>query len=89
VGGPEAAARGERGVVDWARALGVREIATGFAPIGETCAALDALERRLDAAGIRLTRLRRKWDDIAWPRATAGFFRFRETIPDLVALATR
>lgn len=86
---PDAGVLDEAGAVDWARALGVREIVTGFAPIGETCVALDALEQRLDAAGIRLTLLRRKWDDSAWPRATAGFFRFREIIPDLVALATR
>jgi deoxyribodipyrimidine photo-lyase len=77
------------GVVAWARALGVREIVTGFAPIGETCAALDGMEHELAAAGIRLTRLRRQWDEIAWPQATAGFFRFREVIPELVALTAR
>ena len=64
-------------------------IVTGFAPIGETCAALDAMEHELAAAGIRLTRLRRQWDEIAWPQAPAGFFRFREVIPDLVALAAQ
>jgi deoxyribodipyrimidine photo-lyase len=86
---PDAGVLDEAGVVDWARALGVREIVTGFAPIGETSAALDALAHKLAAAGMRLTRLRRKWDEIAWPHATAGFFRFREIIPDLVALSPR
>lgn len=87
--GPDAGVLDEAGVVAWARALGVREIVTGFAPVGETSAALDALAQKLDVAGLRLTQLRRQWDEIAWPHATAGFFRFRETIPALVALSAR
>jgi deoxyribodipyrimidine photo-lyase len=29
--------------------------------------------------------LRRRWDDLAWPHATHGFFRFRQQIPELIA----
>jgi deoxyribodipyrimidine photo-lyase len=30
-------------------------------------------------------RLRRGYDDAAWPHATHGFFRFRDAIPGLIA----
>ncbi|MDX2238914.1 MAG: FAD-binding domain-containing protein [Hyphomonadaceae bacterium] len=69
----------------WATACGVREIVTGYAPMGLAARALDALEPALAREGVRLTRLRRGFDSRAWPHASAGFFKFRERIPALIA----
>jgi deoxyribodipyrimidine photo-lyase len=40
----------------------------------------------LAADGVRLVRLRRAWDDAAWPHARKGFFPFKSAIPKLLAL---
>jgi deoxyribodipyrimidine photo-lyase len=63
-------------VAGWAAAHGL-PVVTPWAPVGWTAAALDGL-------GITLHRLRRDWDSACWPRATKGFFPFREGIPALI-----
>ena len=73
---------------DWARSLGVSEVATPYAPIGRAASALERVTADLEREGIRLVQLRRDFDQRAWPHATAGFFRFREQIPRLVAELT-
>ena len=40
----------------------------------------------LAADGVQLVRLRRAWDDVAWPHAKKGFFPFKAAIPKLLAL---
>jgi deoxyribodipyrimidine photo-lyase len=50
---------------------------------------LDVLAPALAADGVVLVRLRRAWDDVAWPLATRGFFPFKERIPRLLALDCR
>jgi len=59
---------------------GIRQLATPYAPIGPTAAALQRLAPLLDARGITLTRLLRDHDARSWPHATHGFFRFREGV---------
>lgn len=61
---------------------GVSTVVTAEAPIGPVADALDGLETTLIKRGIRLQRLRRDWDSRFWPRATRGFFAFREHIAD-------
>jgi deoxyribodipyrimidine photo-lyase len=70
---------------EWARSIGVSEVAAAFAPVGRAAAALGQAGVALEREGIRLVQLRRDFDQQAWPHATAGFFRFREQIPRLVA----
>jgi len=71
-------------IVDWAQALGLKQVITAYAPIGPAATALNTLDQSLGAAGISLVRRIRRYDQAAWPHATAGFFRFREQIPDLL-----
>ena len=59
---------------------GIAQLATPYAPIGPTAAALQRLEPLLEARDIRLARLLRAHDAAAWPHATHGFFRFREAV---------
>jgi deoxyribodipyrimidine photo-lyase len=73
------------GLADWARRTGTRQIVTPHAPIGPNATALRQLETALAPDGIRLIRVMRDFDRHAWPHATAGFFKFKEKIPQLVA----
>ena len=63
-------------VARWAAGHGL-PVVTAWAPVGWTAEALDGL-------GTPLLRLRRDWDSACWPRATKGFFPFRESIPALI-----
>ena len=62
-----------------------RVIVTPYAPVGPAAAAFAALEPALAREGLRIVRVRRAYDSLAWPHATRGFFQFREKIPLLVA----
>jgi deoxyribodipyrimidine photo-lyase len=83
--GADAEAMDADAVVGWARAAGVQEIVTGYAPVGLVAQTLADIEGQAAAAGIRLIRLRRPWDNAAWPAATAGFFKVKSRIPELLA----
>ena len=61
---------------------GVSTVVTAEAPVGPVADALDGLESTLAKRGLRLQRLRRDWDSRFWPRASRGFFAFREHIAD-------
>lgn len=70
----------------WAARHRLRQIITADAPVGPVKERLDMLAPALAADGVALVRLRRAWDDVAWPRATKGFFPFKAAIPKLLAL---
>lgn len=73
---------------DWLRehckAIGTSTIVTTEAPTGPMADALKQLSVELAQDGIEIITLRRPWDDLAWPHATHGFFRFRQQIPELI-----
>ncbi|MBS0003109.1 MAG: DNA photolyase FAD-binding protein [Thioalkalivibrio sp.] len=66
-------------------AAGVRSILTPEAPVGPLAEGLQVLARELEGDGIEILQMRRPWDDLAWPLATHGFFRFKNRIPELIA----
>lgn len=68
-------------VIAAARAAGVDAVVTAYAPVGPVADALDALDAALAAAGLRLVRVRRDWDERLWPFATKGFFSFKQRLP--------
>ncbi len=67
-------------IVDWAHSLDGAPVVTAYAPVGPVGAALIRLER----AGVPIVRLRRLWDERAWPHATKGFFGLKKHIPKLI-----
>lgn len=71
---------------DWAARHRLTQIITGDAPVGPVKDRLDVLAPALAADGVQLVRLRRAWDDVAWPHAKKGFFPFKAAIPKLLAL---
>ncbi|WP_209561489.1 FAD-binding domain-containing protein [Frigoribacterium sp. PvP032] len=71
-------------VVSWARSEGLDAVVVPYAPIGPVHERLGRLRPVLEAEGIALVTVRRRWDSVAWPHASRGFFPFREKIPSLV-----
>ncbi|MCA1791446.1 MAG: DNA photolyase FAD-binding protein [Thioalkalivibrio sp.] len=63
----------------------VRTVLTPEAPVGPMADGLKRLATELKGDGVEIVPLRRPWDDLAWPHATHGFFRFRQQIPELIA----
>lgn len=64
-----------------ARAMGIKQIVTPYAPVGPVADALRLLADTLATHGIKLSQVRREWDARLWPHATKGFFPFKEKLP--------
>ncbi|MGB5863722.1 MAG: FAD-binding domain-containing protein [Sulfitobacter sp.] len=64
----------------WQADQGLDRIVTPHAPVGAVRSAL----RRARKDGADISEVRRAIDTAAWPLATAGFFKFRKHIPDLM-----
>ncbi len=77
--GPELSRAQE--VLGWAKAQGLEQIVTAYAPVGPVADVL----AQVTAQGMQVVQVRRSYDSDAWPFATHGFFRFKEKIPKLVA----
>lgn len=69
---------------DWAVDLGVKEIATAYAPTGLIAWEMGTLREALKRESIELVQIRRNWDSNAWPLATGGFFKLKEKLPRLI-----
>lgn len=65
----------------WAEAQKLDQIITPHAPVGPVRAALRHARK---SGNIPITEVRRAIDSAAWPLATAGFFKFKQHIPDLL-----
>ena len=65
----------------WATEHQLDQIVTPHAPVGPM---RSALRRARKAGNIPISEVRREIDTAAWPLATAGFFKFRKHIPDLL-----
>ncbi len=59
-----------------ARAAGVRQIITAYAPVGPVADALARVAPALAREGVALCQVRRRWDEGLWPYAKRGFFAF-------------
>lgn len=75
---------GTGGLEAWALERGLRQVVTPYAPVGPAASTIETLSARLSAQGIRVVRIRRRWDEACWPLAKCGFFRFRKHIPQLI-----
>jgi deoxyribodipyrimidine photo-lyase len=65
-------------VEDWAKANGAEQIVTSYAPVGPSATILN------DIRDLPVIRPLRNYDRCAWPHATAGFFKFKKKIPELI-----
>ncbi len=72
------------GLAQWAAGAGVAQIATPFVTRGPLQDWMAEAGSHLAARGITLTEWRRDWDLAIWPHATAGFFKVRQQIPQIL-----
>ncbi|MBY6118219.1 FAD-binding domain-containing protein [Mameliella alba] len=75
--GPTRPARTAGDIAAMAKELGVEQIVTAHAPTGPVAEILQELDN--------VAQLLRPYDARAWPHARAGFFKFRKSIPSLLA----
>ena len=68
----------------WAAKAGARQILTPYIPEGYLRDWLIKAAPALDAKGIRLAEWQRDWDRLIWPHATAGFFKVKKAIPEIL-----
>ena len=74
-------------LIERARTAGVDRVLAPEAPVGPIADALENIQPALNGAGVELRRVRRDWDQAAWPYATKGFFPFKKKIPELLERA--
>ena len=63
----------------------MRIIVTGYAPVGPNSERLSAAKRALDDAGLTLIQIRRRYDTLAWPHASKGYFGLKAKIPFILS----
>jgi deoxyribodipyrimidine photo-lyase len=68
----------------WAAAQGVRQIVTPYVTRGPLHDWLTEASAHLVEHGIVLAEWRRAWDEALWPHATAGFFKVKQRIPEIL-----
>lgn len=73
-----------RDLVSWAEGAGARQIAMPYVPTGPLADWIDAARPLLHEHGIALTEWQRAWDALVWPHATAGFFKVKKRIPEIL-----
>lgn len=71
-------------LVEWAKNAGATQIVTPFVPVGPVRDFLDRAAPDLRSAGVCLAEIRRDWDTLTWPYATAGFFKVKTKIPKIL-----
>lgn len=74
-------------LINWAKGLGARQIATPYLTQGPLADALAEARPHLTAAGITLAEWQRPWDQLVWPHCTAGFFKVKKKMPTLLQQA--
>ena len=71
-------------LVAWALSGKLDAIVTAYAPVGPVAERLAGARRALADHGVALVQLRRAYDSCIWPHTTAGYFRMKSRIPDLL-----
>ena len=74
------------GLVRWASRTGASQIVTPFIPTGPLRDWIIEATPSLNEAEIEFVELRRNWDDAIWRYATAGFFKVKKQIPDILKI---
>ena len=71
-------------IVAWATGHTLEQVVLPVVPVGTSRDALRPAMRALEDAGVRVCEVRREWDELLWPHATAGFFKLKKQIPSVV-----
>lgn len=71
-------------IIEWAAKTGAKQFLMPYVPTGPLKDWLDAARPELENHGFTLTEIRRPWDDAIWRYATAGFFKVKKEIPNIL-----
>ena len=71
-------------LAQWASRAGATQIVTPFIPTGPLRDWILEATLTLHEAGIEFVEWRRDWDEAIWRYATAGFFKVKKQIPDIL-----
>jgi hypothetical protein len=74
-------------LVQMAEELGAKQVITSYLPEGYLRDWMNDAIPALNAAGISFAELHRPWDALIWPHATAGFFKVKKNIPNILLKA--
>ena len=67
-------------VENWYHENKLEQIVVAYAATGPNASFI----RNLNKRGLNVVQISKEYDQIAWPHATHGFFRFKEKIPALI-----
>ena len=73
-----------KSLLDWAWDENLDAVALSLPPVGPTRDWLVTAKNELSAAGIACSTMLRRYDALLWPHTTAGFFKLRKKIPNIV-----
>ena len=68
-------------IENWYHENKIEQIVVAYAAIGPNASFIKNLTKR----GLNVVQISKEYDQIAWPNATHGFFRFKEKIPALIS----
>ncbi|MEM8817236.1 MAG: FAD-binding domain-containing protein, partial [Pseudomonadota bacterium] len=72
-------------LIDWCKRNELNKLVTAWAPVGPAATRIERVSERLAAEGIGLHRIRRDYDEFAWPHAAKGYFKLKRQAPQLLA----
>ena len=68
-------------IENWYHEKKIEQIVVAYAATGPNASFIKNLNKR----GLNVVQISKEYDQIAWPNATHGFFRFKEKIPALIS----
>jgi len=71
-------------VLAWIDDTGARQVVTPYLPQGPLNDWADDLRQALGSRGVTWCEWQRPWDTLVWPLATAGFFKVKKRIPNIL-----
>ncbi len=71
-------------LINWCKEKNLRTVLMAEPPVGFWSPVMQRLAAKLDQEGIARSLQRHWWDETLYPRATHGFFRFKQAIPAVI-----
>ena len=71
-------------LAQWAQSAGARQIVMPYVPVGPLGDWMARARPVLRGRGIAVAEYQREWDALVWPHATAGFFKVKKRLPEIL-----
>jgi deoxyribodipyrimidine photo-lyase len=70
----------QRQLLSWCLHHELEQVAVPYVPVGVVKDVLQPALSMLAERGLRIALIRRSWDELHWPYATHGYFRFKKNV---------